>query len=365
MKKPYNGRMMGFDKTLLILVALLSVAGIMAIYSATYSYGTLSNVIMQSGAFLLGLVVMIALTFFDYEQYQGLIKFIGGVAVFLLVLVLIIGEAGDWGAKSWIRIGPVGLQPAEIAKVAFILTFSYHLDCVHDKINKPATLLGLLLHLAIPVGLILLQPDAGSAMVFIFICIVMLFVAGISYKYIFSAGVLGIISLPVIYKFLLSEYQKDRIRVFLNPESDPLNSGYNVIQSKIAVGSGRFFGCGFLKGTQTQLDFLPTKHTDFIFSVICEEFGLIGAMIIIAMLTVLIFRCIKTAKKSNSRFGKYLSVGVAAMFIFHVVENCGMCIGLTPVTGIPLPFISYGGTSLITYMIAVGLVMSVAYRSKP
>lgn len=364
MHKTYNGRIKGFDKTLLILVTLLSLAGITAIYSATYSYGSLSNVIMQSVSFLLGLAVMISLTFFDYEQYRGLIKFIGGAAVFLLILVLIIGQAGEWGAKSWIRIGPVGLQPAEIAKVAFILTFAYHLDLVHDNINKPLVLLGLLLHLAVPVGLILLQPDAGSAMVFIFIFFIMLFVSGISYKYIISAGVLGLASLPVIYNFFLSPYQKDRILVFLNPESDPLNSGYNVIQSKIAVGSGRFFGCGFLKGTQTQLDFLPTKHTDFIFSVICEEFGLFGAMIIISLLAMLIFRCLKTARNSNSLFGKYLSVGIAAMFIFHIAENCGMCIGLTPVTGIPLPFISYGGTSLITYMISVGLVMSVAYRSK-
>ncbi len=364
MPKIYNRRMKGFDKTLLILVCLLSLAGIMAIYSATFSFGSLSNVIMQSFSFALGLAVMMALTFFDYEQYRGLIKFIGGAAIFLLLLVLVIGQAGDWGAKSWIRVGPVGIQPAEIAKVAFILTFAYHLNCVHDSINKPTTLLLLLLHLAVPVGLILLQPDAGSAMVFIFIAIVMLFVAGLSYKYIISAGALGAALLPIIYNFLLSEYQKDRIRVFFNPELDPLNSGYNVIQSKIAVGSGRFFGCGFLKGTQTQLEFLPTKHTDFIFSVICEEFGLFGAIIIISLLALLIFRCLKTAKESNTQFGKFIAIGVAAMFIFHVVENCGMCIGLTPVTGIPLPFISYGGTSLITYMIAVGLVMSVAYRSK-
>ncbi len=356
--------MKGFDKPLIILVCLLSIAGLFAIYSATYSYGTLSNVITQGGAFILGLGLMIVLTLFDYEQYQGLIKYIAGLAVVLLLIVLVVGQAGEWGAKSWIRLGPIGIQPAEIAKVAFIITFAYHLDAVHEKINKPLTLLGLIAHAAVPIGLILLQPDAGSAMVFIFIFIVMLFVAGISYKYIISAGVLGIISLPLIYNFLLDEYQKDRIRVFFNPESDPLFRGYNVIQSKIAVGAGRFFGCGYLKGTQTQMEFLPTKHTDFIFSVICEEFGLFGALVILTLLTLLIFRCIKTAREANSRFGKFIAVGVAAMFIFHVVENCGMCIGLTPVTGIPLPFISYGGTSLITYMIAVGLVMSVAYRSK-
>ncbi len=360
----YRGRMKGFDKTLLILVCLLSIAGMLAIYSATYSYGSLSNVITQSGAFILGLGLMIVVTIFDYEQYEGLIKYIAGAAIFLLLLVLVIGKEGEWGAKSWIRIGPIGIQPSEIAKVAFIITLSHHLERVHDRINKPLVLFGVLLHAAVPIGLILLQPDAGSAMVFIFILIVLLFVAGLSYKYIIPAGVIGIASLPFIYNFLLDEFQKDRIRVFFNPESDPLYRGYNVIQSKIAVGAGRLFGCGYLKGTQTQMEFLPTKHTDFIFSVICEEFGLIGAMVIILMLAFLIIRCIKTAQNANSRFGKYIATGVAAMFIFHVVENCGMCIGLTPVTGIPLPFISYGGTSLITYMIAVGLVMSVFYRTE-
>ena len=364
MKSSYKGRIKGFDKPLIILVCLLSIAGIFAIYSATYSYGSLSNVITQSGAFILGLAMMLLLTLFDYEQYEGLVKYIAGAAILLLVVVLIVGQAGEWGAKSWIRVGPVGIQPAEVAKVAFIITFSYHLNAVHEKINRPLTLLGLILHLAVPVGLIMLQPDAGSAMVFIFIFLVMLFVGGISYKYIIPVGIAGIASLPFIYNFVLSEFQKDRIRVFFNPELDPLNRGYNVIQSKIAVGAGRIFGQGYLNGTQTQMEFLPTKHTDFIFSVICEEFGLIGATVIILMLTLLILRCIKTAGRANSRFGKYICVGVAAMFIFHVVENCGMCVGLTPVTGIPLPFISYGGSSLITYMIAVGLVMSVSYRSR-
>lgn len=364
MKSSYKGRIKGFDKPLIILVCLLSIAGIFAIYSATYSYGSLSNVITQSGAFILGLAMMLLLTLFDYEQYEGLVKYIAGAAILLLVVVLIVGQAGEWGAKSWIRVGPVGIQPAEVAKVAFIITFSYHLNAVHEKINRPLTLLGLILHLAVPVGLIMLQPDAGSAMVFIFIFLVMLFVGGISYKYIIPVGMAGIASLPFIYNFVLSEFQKDRIRVFFNPELDPLNRGYNVIQSKIAVGAGRIFGQGYLNGTQTQMEFLPTKHTDFIFSVICEEFGLIGATIILLMLTLLILRCIKTAGRANLLFGKYICIGVAAMFIFHVVENCGMCVGLTPVTGIPLPFISYGGSSLITYMIAVGLVMSVSYRSR-
>lgn len=359
----YKKRSANFDKFLFITVIIAALYGIIAIFSATRSLGTNSNVIIQSASLFLGLCALIALTLFDYEQLDLFLKPIAGVCLFLLILVLIIGKSDGWGAQSWIRLGPVGIQPAEIAKIGFIITFSYHLDKVSDRINEPKNVFFLLIHLAVPVALILLQPDAGSAMVFIFTFIVMMFLAGLSFKYIVPALGLGIISLPLIYYFLLSEYQQHRIQVFFNPEMDKLGSGYNVIQSKIAVGSGQFFGKGFLNGTQNQLGFLPTKHTDFIFSVISEEFGFIGAAIVIILLFAIISRCLKTASNSISPFGKYLCIGVAAMLIFHTVENIGMCIGLMPVTGIPLPFFSYGGSSLITNCIAIGLVMSVSYHS--
>ena len=357
-KRPVN-----FDRFLLITVILAALYGIIAIYSATRSFDTNTNVIIQSVSMCIGIIVMVILTIFDYEQYELFLKPVGAVSIGLLLLVLIIGKSGDWGAQSWIRIGPIGIQPSEIAKIGFILTFSYHLNKVGEKINEPKNLLFLIIHLAVPVTLIMLQPDAGSAMVFIFIFIVMMFVAGVSLKYLLTATAAGIISLPLIYMFLLSDYQKHRIQVFLNPDLDKLGSGYNVIQSKIAVGSGGFFGKGFLQGTQNQLGFLPTKHTDFIFSVISEELGFIGASIVILLLFTIIFRCLKTASSSNTLFGKYICTGVAAMLIFHTVENIGMCIGLLPVTGIPLPFFSYGGSSLITNFIAIGLVLSVSYHN--
>ncbi len=356
-------KLLNIDKILLICVIISALYGILAIFSATRSFSTNSNVIIQSVSFVLGIGILVVMTFFDYEQYELFIKPIGAVCIFLLLLVLVIGKSGNWGAQSWIRLGPIGIQPAEIAKIGFIITFSYHLTRVCDNLNNPLTLLFLIAHLLVPVALIMLQPDAGSAMVFIFIFIVMLFVAGLSLKYIIPALAGGIISLPLIYMFLLTDYQKHRIDVFLNPELDRLGSGYNVIQSKIAVGSGGFFGKGFLQGTQNQLEFLPTKHTDFIFSVISEELGFIGAALVIILLFTIIFRCIKTAKIATTPFGKYIATGVFAMLIFHTVENIGMCIGLMPVTGIPLPFFSYGGTSLITNCIAVGLVMSVYYHS--
>ena len=357
--------LMEFDWLLFILSVGLAVFGIIMIYSATRTTQSNVNVIVQSAAFVLGCAAMLAVCFFDYEQLQNLIKPIFLFAIAMLVLVLIFGVSGDWGARSWIRFGAIGIQPSEFAKLCFIITLSYHISKVQDDINKPLVLLGLLIHLAVMVGLIMLQPDMGSAFVFMFIFICLLFVAKLSYKYIIPALLLGAASLPLIYRYLLSEYQQKRIQVFFNPDLEPLGRGYNVIQSKIAVGSGQLWGKGYLQGTQNQMGYLPAKSTDFIFSVISEELGFIGAAIVVGLLFVLIYKCFKTAKKADNSFGRYICVGVGAMLLFHVFENVGMCIGLMPVTGIPLPFISYGGTSLVVNMTAVGLVLSVAYHNKP
>lgn len=354
-----------FDVPLFAVTLFVCIFGIISIYTATRTLSSNTNVIVQSGTFLAGIGIMMFLCFFDYEQFKNLVKPIYIFSVAILILVLIFGVSGDWGARSWIRFGPIGIQPSEIAKLCFLITFSYHLSLVSDKINKPVILLGLLVHIGVLLALIMCQPDAGSAMVFMVMFAFMLFSAKLSYKYIIPLLGLGAASLPFIYKFLLSEYQQKRIQVFLNPEMDPLNRGYNVIQSKIAVGSGGFLGKGFLHGTQNQMGYLPTKYTDFIFSVISEEFGFIGAAVIILALFYIIFKCFRTAAKADNTFGRYLCVGVGAMLLFHTFENAGMCIGLMPVTGIPLPFISYGGTSLLTNMAAVGLVMSVTYHNKP
>ncbi|MCI5604215.1 MAG: rod shape-determining protein RodA [Clostridia bacterium] len=357
--------LMEFDWLLFVLSIFLSIFGIICIYSATRTLNTNSNVIVQAGACIIGIVLMLLTCFFDYEQFKNLIKPIFIFCLAILILVLIIGVTGDWGARSWIRFGSIGIQPSEIAKICFILTFSYHLSRVEDKINQPLVIFGLILHLAILVGLILMQPDMGSAMVFMFMFVTLLFVAKISYKYIIPVAAAGVISAPFIYKFVLSEYQQKRIQVFINPDLDPLNRGYNVIQSKIAVGSGQIWGKGYLHGTQNQMGYLPTKYTDFLFSVISEEFGFIGACLLVIALFIIIYRCFKIAQKADNSFGRYICVGVASMLLFHTFENVGMCIGLMPVTGIPLPFISYGGTAIVTNMVAIGLVMSVAYHNKP
>lgn len=358
--------LMEFDWVLFIITVLLAIFGIVMIYSATRTQPSNAQVIVQCGAFVIGCVAMLATCFFDYEQLKNLIKPIYIFAVAILILVLLIGIGTvEVGAKSWIRFGPIGVQPSEIAKVCFIITFSYHLSQVEKEINRPLVLLGLLLHIGVLLGLIALQPDFGSSLVFVFMFICFMFVAKLSYKYIIPVGILGVASLPLIYNYVLADHQKNRIRVFLNPDLEPWGNGFNVIQSKIAAGSGQLWGKGYLQGTQNQLGFLPAKHTDFIFAIIGEELGFIGAMLLVAVLFALIYKCFKTAQRADNSFGRYICVGVGSMMLFHVFENVGMCIGLMPVTGIPLPFISYGGTSLLVNMVAVGLVLSVSYHNKP
>ena len=352
------------DWPLIIVTMCLSVFGIIVIYSATRTLDTNTNVIVQSISFAIGIGLLVLLQRFDYEQFKNMIKPIYIISILMLVAVLIFGITGDWGARSWIRIGAIGIQPSEFAKICFIITFSYHLSMVEEDINRPLVIFGLILHLSVPVLLIMCQPDLGSMLVFLFMFACMLFAARLSWKYIVPVALGGVISLPFIYKYVLNEYQQKRIQVFFNPDLDPLNRGYNVIQSKIAVGSGQLWGKGYLQGTQNQLGYLPTKYTDFIFSVISEEFGFIGAALVVLALFFIIWRCFKTAQRSSNLFGRYICVGTASMLLFHSFENMGMCIGLMPVTGIPLPFVSYGGTSMVTNMIAIGLVLSVAYHNK-
>jgi rod shape determining protein RodA len=233
-----------------------------------------------------------------------------------------------------------------------------------NKINKPKNICLLALHACVPLMLILLQPDYGTAMVFIFIIAVMLFTAGLNLRYFAGAICAFIASAPLLWFFVLDEFQKERIRVFINPELSPMGSGYNVIQSKLAVGAGQILGKGLFKGTQIQLGFLPGKHTDFIFAVAGEELGLLGCILVIVLLFTIIIRCIKTAGVVKRQGGSYICAGVAAMFIFQAFENIGMSIGIMPCTGIPLPFFSYGGSSVLTSFIAVGLVLSVYKRRR-
>ena len=351
------------DLGIVISTILLIVYGMISISSATHirSGGSMGTLKVQIIAFILGIIGVILILLIDYKTFGDNYVLIYITNVFLLTLVLIIGFSTK-GTRGWIDLGPVNMQPSEVVKIGYILTFAKYLEKKKDNLNKLIDVLPAMLHLGLIVGLIMLQPDTGTALVFIFISIFMLFAAGISYKIIAGAFGSFLISLPIIWKLFLKPYQKNRILVFLNPELDPMGAGYHVIQSKTAIGSGQFLGKGLFEGTQNNLGFILERHTDFIFSVIGEELGLVGALVLMMLFLWLLLRCIHIAKVSKDDYGMLICVGIISMFLFHIFENIGMTIGLMPVTGIPLPFISYGGSNLLTNMAAVGLVLNVGMR---
>jgi len=353
-----------FDWILLGLTLVTAIFGVVMISSAAPAGG--SFVLVQLASLFLGLGVVAVLVVVDYEYLASLSSYLYIISFILLVLVLIPGIGTyENGARSWFRFGSlVGIQPAELVKLAFIITFAKHLSSVDDLINRPRNVVALLIHGGVLIGLILLQPDFGTAVVFGCIMLVMLFVAKISWKFLASVAAFIAGAVPIAWNFFLQPYQQERIINLFNPENDPTGSGFQVAQSKAAIGSGKIFGMGLYEGSSQFNNFLPERHTDFIFSVVCEELGFIGALVVIGLLLAIIIRCIIIGLNAKNSLGTYICFGVAAMFTFHVVENVGMCIGLMPVTGIPLPFFSYGGSSLLTNMIAIGLVLNVKYRSK-
>ena len=354
------------DLATLIPTLILSFFGLVLIYSATRNMeGTSRYMLVQGISMLIGLVAMALLQKVDYDRFSDLWKLFLGLGLFLLILVLFIGTGEDIGSKSWIRIGPVGIQPGELVKIPFIIVLAHLINVLKQDINKLYAVCLLCLTYGIFAGLILLQPDAGTVVVYTFIFLGMIFLAGIDWRYLLCGAGAFLASTPLLWFFVLDEYQKNRILSFLSPESNLTGSGYHVSQSKLLIGSGRFFGKGLFQGVQTQMGTLPEKQTDFIFAVLGEECGLLGCAIVMALYALLIIRCFETAKKSQDFFGSMLCIGVGMMFSFHVIENIGMCLGVLPVTGIPLPFLSYGGSSVITSLLGIGLVLNVRSRTKP
>ena len=352
------------DITLLICSILAGVLGVFFINSASLSLPShIRYVTVQGIALVLGIAAMSVTIFISYKHFEKLRFLIFALGVGLLLLVFVIGKLSH-GMQGWIVLGPVTLQPAELAKVCFILTLSYHITKKYDTLNLPKTLLGLLVHLACYALPVLLQPDFGTAMVFMVIFAFELFFAGIYKRYILGFFILIAAASPIIWA-LLKEYQKNRIITLFFPENDPSGSGYHVLQSKLAIGSGMLWGRGYLDGPQTQYGHLPEKQTDFIYSVIGEELGFVGAIFIAALLLVIVYRCFANARRcSHDPFGELTCIGVGSMMFFHVIENIGMCLGLLPITGIPLPFISYGGSNLVTCFIAIGLVQNIRMRRR-
>lgn len=349
----------------LVIVFVLFLIGLTALYSANGGLGgDVSEVWKQVLWFYIGFMFVIALVMMDYSLFEKVwIPMYIGI---LILLVAVLFTEPINGARSWFDLGFMSLQPSEFAKIVLIITMGRLIDMFRQKgtLNRPLTMLGLLLIIAIPVGLVILQPDYGTAMVLFVTMAVMLFIGGIQWRYIVGVLLAIVIVVPIAYVYVLPAHAKARIQVFLNPESDPRGDGYNIIQSKLAVGSGQLWGMGLFNGNQTQLGLLPMKTTDFIYPVISEEMGFVVSSLVILLFIALLLRIIEISRTARDGFGSLLAVGVFAMIFSHFVENIGMSMGLLPITGIPLPFISYGGSSMLTNMIAIGLVMSIACQRK-
>jgi rod shape determining protein RodA len=279
----------------------------------------------------------------------------------LLVLVLLVGHTG-LGAQRWVNIGPFRLQPSEVSKLAVILALARFLAAGRFRGSLGLReIVGPGLLLALPLVLILQQPDLGTSLMFLFIGGVMVFCAGLQLWLIASVFPITVFLAPILWRGL-EDYQQRRILAFLKPELDPFGSGYHIIQSKIAIGSGGLWGKGLFQGTQSELRFLPEQHTDFIFSVIAEQFGLVGCLLFLVLYTLLILRGFEIAYETDDTFGALIVVGVITMIAFYVLVNVGMTTGLLPVVGVPLPFVSYGGSSMLTMWIGVGLILNVRMR---
>lgn len=352
----------------LIIFALAAAAyGLLLITSATWSKNPMSYIKIQAFAACIGIAIFFLLSFFDVDSISALWKPIYILNVLLISSLIIFGTGADQtGNRAWIRFGSIGIQPAEFGKILFILSLSGHAYSLRDEIHSVKSLLLLSAHAFSLIALIvIISHDMGSSLVYGMIFLIVIFCAGVKLRW-FGIG-LGILAAaaPFLWKFVFRSDQKRRILSVFNPELDPLGTGYHAIQSKIALGSGQLTGRGMFQGTQTQYGYLPAKQTDFIFSVAGEEFGMIGCLIIIALLTVIIARCIIVARRSTGNAASLVCIGVAAMLIFQTFENIGMCIGFMPVVGLPLPFFSYGGSSIMTVFIAIGLVNSAKMRSAP
>lgn len=281
------------------------------------------------------------------------------VNLIMLALVLVIGKESK-GAQRWLHFGPVDVQPSELAKLLFILTLA-RFFAKRPNPSDPKTVALALAYLAAPMLLIVLQPDLGTSLVFLAIFFFMAFVAGMHPLYLGGFCAAGAAMVPVLFHFL-KEYQKKRLTVFLHPEADPQGDGYHLIQSKIAIGSGQLWGKGLFQGTQGALKFVPESHTDFIFTVVGEEMGLVGGAAILCLYLIVFLRGIGIARMARDPYGTLVATGIVTMLFFHVFVNVGMTIGIMPITGIPLPFLSYGGSSLITNLAAIGILLSINIR---
>lgn len=353
------------DYSLIFLVLVLCFLGLLVIYSTTQPEISNEEDIQFTKRQLLYILVGLFLCFvvatIDYHQLEKIAILIYILAIIMLVYVLLFGKTTG-GARRWIKVAGFDFQPSEFAKIALIVFLADFLSKQKDKLSNILYFLLPFLFTGILMLLVSRQPDLGTAIVFFAIVLFMIYVAGIEWKYILMISLLLVASFPVLWSFL-KDYQRKRIIYFLNPDLDPLGAGYNIIQSKVAIGSGGLLGQGLFSGIQSQLKFLPAQHTDFVFAVIGEELGFLGALLLLSLFILLLWKGIKIAQEAPDLLGTFLATGVVAFMFFHIFINIGMVMGLVPATGLPLPFISYGGTFMITNFIGIGLLLNIHLRS--
>ncbi|MDK2918032.1 MAG: rod shape determining protein RodA [Candidatus Petromonas sp.] len=367
------------DYGLIIVVIAIFILGVIIISSATNVIDLTNKkafdeiydeidmtrqVKIQIIAFIIGSIVIIFILGIDYNNFGGIYKTIYVLSILLLLSVYIPGlGVVRGGARSWIQLGPIDIQTSEIAKLGYILSFAKYLESRYEKLDTLGDLIGPILFTAPFIILLLKQPDLGSALVFMIIAFGMMFIAGINMKIVMYGGIAGISSLPIFYKFL-EKHQRERIDAFLNPSDPTLPGNYHVLQSKITIGSGKIWGKGIFKGSYHRRDYLPVQETDFIYAVLGEELGFIGGGILLLLYSIFLYKMIKISKNAKDIYGSLIVIGITFMFAFQIFENIGMTMGIMPVTGVTLPFVSYGGSSLITSMIALGLVLNISMRKQ-
>jgi len=353
-----------FEWPIFVMGLAVALIGIVNLISASPERGALlpDTAWRQLVWMGLGLVLLLTTLLLDYRTLERVaVPFYVGV-IALLVAVLFIGRIVN-GSQRWIDLGPMNLQPSELAKLALIVLFARIL--ARRSASAPVGLLDLVgpaLIVALPAALVVKQPDLGTALVLCIVSASFLAVTRVRVGSLVLIATAGIAAVTVAWLFFLHDYQKERVFTFLNPERDPLGAAYHAIQSQIAVGSGGLFGKGFLHGSQSQLDFLPEEQTDFVFSVLSEEWGFVGTATVLLLYLGILIRGLMIAHSSKDLFGAYLAVGIVALFFWAGAINVGMVIGVLPVVGVPLPMLSYGGSALLTCMVALGLLMNVSMR---
>lgn len=371
----YRRLLKDVDFTLVIAVVLLLGFGLVIQASATANMpvgGDPWHYTKRHAAYVaVGLVAMVATMVVDYRSLARWSKVIYVSNLLMLGAVAVMGRAA-MGAQRWFYIGSLSIQPSEFAKVAIIISLAAHLSRRFDRLHRFTDLALPFIHVGVPVTLIMIQPDLGTSLVFSAVLLGMLFIAGARWTHlaaVYGSALAAAVTWVILHLeygiwIPLKTYQLNRLIVFANPNIDPLGAGYHIKQALVAIGSGHFLGKGLFTGTQSRLKFLPMQHTDFVFAVVGEELGFVGALVLLTLFLVIIWRGVRIAAEAKDPFGTLVATGVVSMFAFHVLVNVGMTVSIMPITGIPLPFISNGGSALLTNCIAVGLLLGIHYRRR-